>query len=40
LNDKSLKEKIVKNALDMVERKYQWNLIASDMKNKVFLKVI
>jgi glycosyltransferase involved in cell wall biosynthesis len=40
LNDKSLKEKIVKNALEMVEKKYQWNLIASDMKNKVFLKVI
>ena len=40
LNDNVLKNKIVKNALEMVERKYQWNLIASDMKNKVFLKVI
>ncbi len=37
MDDKDLRDRVVAKALDMVKNKYQWSLIASDMKNKVFL---
>lgn len=40
IRDKESRDYIVKNALEMVKDKYEWSLIASDMKNKVFLKII
>ena len=40
IKDKESRDYIVKNALEMVKEKYQWSLIASDMKNKVFLRVL
>ncbi len=36
LNDKNLVETITSNARKMVQEKYDWNLIAEDMKTKVF----
>lgn len=40
VKDKESYDYIVNNAKSMVKEKYEWNLIASDMKNKVFLRVI
>ena len=40
MKDNESRNFIVKNALKMVQDKYQWNLVASDMKNKVFLRII
>lgn len=40
IKDKESREYIVKNASGMVREKYDWNLIASNMKNEVFLKVL
>jgi glycosyltransferase involved in cell wall biosynthesis len=37
IEDKELVEKIVKTSFEMVQNKYEWSLIARDMKNKVFL---
>ncbi|MDZ4205808.1 MAG: glycosyltransferase family 4 protein [Patescibacteria group bacterium] len=39
VNNPELTSKIVKNAKDMVVKKYDWNLIASEMKSRVFDKV-
>lgn len=40
LKDKESYDHIVRNAYEMVKSKYDWNIIANDMKNKVFLKII
>jgi glycosyltransferase involved in cell wall biosynthesis len=40
IKDKESREYIVRNAYEMVKNKYDWNIIANDMKNKVFLKMI
>ncbi len=40
IKDKESHDFIIKNGVDMVKEIYEWNLIASDMKNKVFLKVL
>lgn len=40
IKDKESRDYIVKTALKMASDKYEWSLIASDMKNKVFLKII
>ncbi len=40
IKDKESRDYIVKNALSLVNEKYQWNIVASDMKNKVFLRVL
>lgn len=40
IKDRESREYIVKTAFKMVSDKYEWTLIASDMKNKVFLKII
>ncbi len=40
LKDKESRDYIVRNAYEMVKNKYDWNIIANDMKNKVFLKMI
>ncbi len=40
IKDKESHEYIVRNAYEMVKNKYDWNIIANDMKNKVFLKMI
>ncbi|MDB5194426.1 MAG: hypothetical protein JWN50_440 [Parcubacteria group bacterium] len=37
MNDRVLHDKIVINARRMVQEKYDWNLIARDMKGRVFL---
>ncbi len=37
--DEPLRNKLIANAKKMVEEKYDWNLIARDMKSKVFDKV-
>ncbi|MFQ5662167.1 MAG: glycosyltransferase, partial [Candidatus Paceibacteria bacterium] len=39
VKDSELRKKIIQNAKQMVEEKYDWNLIAKDMKNKVFDKL-
>lgn len=39
IKDIPLREKIIKNANKMVSEKYNWNLIAKDMKEKVFDKL-
>jgi glycosyltransferase involved in cell wall biosynthesis len=39
MKDNALREQIVSNAKAMVESKYDWNLIAKDMKEKVFDKL-
>ena len=36
VNDDTLRERIKENALKMVREKYDWNLIAGEMKSKVF----
>lgn len=36
IDDAALRERVVKNALQMVKEKYDWDLIAQDMKNQVF----
>lgn len=40
IKDQESREYIVKNALNLVNEKYQWDIVASDMKNKVFLRVL
>ena len=40
LEDKELKNKIVNNAKTLAFEKYDWNLIASQMKTKIFDKVL
>lgn len=40
IKDKESRDYIVNNALDMVKKKYDWNIIANDMKNKVFLRML
>lgn len=40
IRDNESREYIVKNALNMVKEKYRWDLIASEMKNEVFLKTL
>jgi len=40
IKDKESGDYIVRNASEMVKNKYEWNIIANDMKNKVFLRVI
>ena len=37
INDRELKDKIIKNALEMVKNHYDWELIASNMRSKVFI---
>jgi len=39
MKDNELREKIIKNAKQMVSEKYDWNLIAMKMKNSVFGKI-
>lgn len=36
VNDKSLRERVRTNALNMVKERYDWDLIAEEMKSKVF----
>ena len=40
MEDKALREKISANARAMVEEKYDWNIIAKQMKEKVFEQVL
>ena len=40
LRDINLRNEIIDNAFEMVKEKYDWNLIAKDMKEKVFEKTI
>ena len=40
LRDRELRDEIVDNAFEMVKEKYDWNLVAKDMKEKVFEKII
>lgn len=40
IKDKESRDYIVKNAKAMVQEKYDWNIIANNMKNEVFLRVI
>lgn len=40
VKDKESRDYIVQSAQDMVKEKYEWSLIARDMKNKVFFKLI
>lgn len=40
LSDKKLKDKIVQNAEKMVKEKYDWNIIANDMDEKIFKKML
>jgi len=39
IKDSESREYIVRNALEMVKEKYEWSIIANDMKNEVFLRV-
>lgn len=39
MEDKELREHIIKNARELIISKYDWNLIARDMKEKVFDKL-
>jgi glycosyltransferase involved in cell wall biosynthesis len=39
IGDESLRQGLIRNAFEMVQEKYDWALIAEDMKNKVFLNV-
>jgi len=39
MNDTSLRQKLVENGQQLVKDKYDWNLIASEMKEKIFDKV-
>ena len=36
INDPKLVDRVVHNARKMVEEKYNWDLIAQEMKSKVF----
>lgn len=36
VHDKNLRDEIVENALRMVKEKYDWNMVAKDMEEKVF----
>lgn len=36
IEDKDLREKIIKNARDLVKEKYEWDLVAKEMREKVF----
>ena len=36
VGDKLLREKIIENAQKLVKEKYDWSLIARDMRSKVF----
>ena len=40
LKDKESHDYIVRNAYEMVKSRYDWSIIANDMKNKVFLRII
>lgn len=40
IKDNESRDYIVRNAEEMVKERYEWNLIASDMKNEVFLKML
>ena len=40
MRDINLREEIVDNAFAMVKEKYDWNLVAKDMKEKVFDKIL
>lgn len=40
LSDEKLKNKIIENAEKMVKEKYDWNLVAKDMDERVFKKVL
>lgn len=40
LDDDELKRKIISNGLELAKGKYDWNLLAKDMKDKVFNKLI
>ena len=40
IKDKESRDYIINNAERMVKEKYDWNLIANDMKSKVFLQVL
>ena len=40
IKDRESRDYIVKNAQKMVNEKYDWNIIAKDMKDNVFLKVL
>ncbi len=40
LKDKESHDYIVRNAYEMVQSRYDWSIIANDMKNKVFLRII
>ena len=40
IKDKESREYIVRNASEMVKEKYEWNIIANDMRNKVFFNII
>lgn len=39
MNDTNLRQKLVENGQQLVKDKYDWNLIASEMKEKIFDKV-
>ncbi|MBX4189045.1 glycosyltransferase family 4 protein [Candidatus Parcubacteria bacterium] len=36
IDDEALRQKLIENAKALVKEKYDWNLIAEDMKNRVF----
>ena len=40
MRDVFLREEIIDNAFEMVKEKYDWNLVASDMREKVFQKIL
>lgn len=40
IEDRELCKKLTTNALEMVQEKYDWNIIADEMREKVFRKVI
>ena len=39
LDNENLRERLVRNAYTMVQKKYDWNLIARDMQEKIFDKL-
>ena len=40
MRDINLRDEIIDNAFQMVKEKYDWNLVAKDMKEKVFSKIL
>ena len=36
MRDTALRDEIVENAFKMVSEKYDWNIVAKDMKEKIF----